>query len=68
MADSNTEQLLKQLTDNVNSLGTELKRELNEIKNNVEDIKKDIVELKVATGKLDEKINGIDTRLKNGRW
>ena len=65
MTESNTEQLLKQLTDNVNNLGTEIKSELQVIKSNVEDIKKDIVDLKISTGKLEEKMNGIDTRLKN---
>ena len=65
MTESNTEQLLKQLTDNLNNLGAEIRRELHEIKSNVEDIRKDIVDLKVSTGKLEEKMDGIDTRLKN---
>ena len=65
MTDSNTELFLKQLTDNLNNLGTEIKSELQQIKSNVEDIKKDLVDLKVSTGKLEEKMNGIDTRLKN---
>ena len=43
MVENNTEQLLKQLTLNLTSLGTEIKSELQEIKSNVGDIKKDIV-------------------------
>ena len=53
----NTEKLLEALTSKIDTLGQDLKQELSLIKQDVND-------LKVQTGRLEEKMLGIDTRLK----
>jgi chromosome segregation ATPase len=52
-----TEKLLQEIYNKIDTLGQDLKQELSVIK-------QDINDLKVQTGKLEEKISGVDTRLK----